>query len=354
MLYITLLSIALFIANLVIERRNLWSGFTFGLASGSTFLYLLISMEMSEAFKNLFWLRTIIMIIVVAIAMTLLAGPLLLNLTLIYNGVKILRREGFSFRNMLSLGMGIIIPLYLIIFPIITKHIQPNSFLAIIEVYIGLVIFYLIAQASLYTVSSLINMINLPQKNIDYIIVLGAGLMETEVTPLLASRINKAIKLYRKQTSAKLIMSGGQGHDEVISEALAMNNYAIRQGIPKQDILLEDKATTTEENVRLSYALIPKPSKIAIVTNSYHIFRALLIARQEGVKCIGYGASSKFYFSLNAFIREFIAYLSISRKKHMIILLGLFILLMIGYVLSVLLVPIIQQNHLAAFISLNR
>lgn len=186
-----------------------------------------------------------------------------------------------------------------------------------------------------YTVASLLNLVNPFAKPLDYIIVLGAGLNGEEVTPLLASRIDKGIAIYQKNQGSKLIMSGGQGADEVISEAQAMTNYALKQGVPLYDILLENQSTNTKENIRFSVAMMEEDKKqFAIVTNHYHLFRALLFARQEGVKCIGYGAKTKFYFSLNAFIREFIGYLTMSWKWHLA-LLGLLTVAYLAIVLSV-------------------
>ncbi|NRN76212.1 MAG: hypothetical protein ACFWTI_06280 [Lactobacillus helveticus] len=55
-------------------------------------------------------------------------------------------------------------------------------------------------------------------------------------------------------------------------------------------------------------------SKFCIVTNSYHVYRALVLAKRQGLQCIGYGAKTKWYFTLNAFVREFIAYLVITKR----------------------------------------
>ena len=57
-------------------------------------------------------------------------------------------------------------------------------------------------------------------------------------------------------------------------------------------------------------------STFCIVTNSYHVYRALVLAKRQGLQCIGYGAKTKWYFTLNAFIREFIAYLVITKKMQ--------------------------------------
>ena len=56
--------------------------------------------------------------------------------------------------------------------------------------------------------------------------------------------------------------------------------------------------------------------QIIIVTTAYHVFRALILAKQPGIRCVGFGAKTKLYFTLNAFIREFVGYLRLTWKKH--------------------------------------
>ena len=172
----------------------------------------------------------------------------------------------------------------------------------------------------LYTTSSFVNLVNLFPGKLDYVLVLGAGLIGDKVTPLLASRIEKGLAIYQKHPGSKLIMSGGQGPDELMAEGQAMANYALEQGIPVEDIVIENQSTNTEENLRFSYALMKPGSRFALVTNYYHVFRALLLARKLKIKCIGYGARTKFYFSLNAFIREFVGYLVMTKKAHLLFL----------------------------------
>ena len=112
-------------------------------------------------------------------------------------------------------------------------------------------------------------------------------------------------------------MSGGQGPGEEIPEAVAMAKYAEEKGIPKQDIIVEDKSKTTRENLIFSHRLMKPDSRFAIVTNSYHVYRALVLAKRLGLQCIGYGAKTKWYFTLNAFVREFIAYLTITWRLQL-------------------------------------
>lgn len=168
----------------------------------------------------------------------------------------------------------------------------------------------------MYTLTSWLNLININTKKLNYVVVLGAGLLGKKVTPLLASRINRGIEIYHKNPGSKLIMSGGQGPDEEIPESHAMAAYAEEHGVPKSDIIIEDRSKTTNQNLKFSHQLMKPNSTFCIVTNSYHVYRALVLAKRQGLQCIGYGAKTKWYFTLNAFIREFIAYLVITKKMQ--------------------------------------
>ncbi|RKJ43199.1 hypothetical protein D7X33_35300, partial [Butyricicoccus sp. 1XD8-22] len=67
-----------------------------------------------------------------------------------------------------------------------------------------------------------------------------------------------------------------------------------------------------------------------VVTTSYHVFRALLLAKQQGLKCVGFGAKTKWYFTLNALIREFIGYLSLTWKQHTVMAALIFIVITVA------------------------
>ena len=100
-----------------------------------------------------------------------------------------------------------------------------------------------------------------------------------------------------------------------------MANYALAKGLPCEAVIVEDKAVNTEENIAFSHQLMAKEeTKFAVVSNNYHVFRALILAREQGLECIGFGARTKWYFAINAFIREFIGYLYLKRKFHLIVI----------------------------------
>ena len=161
----------------------------------------------------------------------------------------------------------------------------------------------------------------------DYIIILGCGIKKDgSLTNLLKSRVDKAVKFSKMQESKtgkriKFISSGGQGSDEVISEAQAISNYLISTGISSKDIIIEDKSRNTKENIINSMNLIKNNKKVIYSTTNYHVFRAGNIAYKLGYNIEGVGSNTKQYFWINAFIREFIATLNNERKKHILFIL---------------------------------
>ena len=265
-------------------------------------------------------LRLLAIALAMLLALALLSGPFVLIFTLYLNGFQILKREGVHLHNFLSMGLAVALTFYLFIAPFVVQSLSDISFFNMVFIYVGFLVSYAIIISMLYTTSSFINLVNLFPGKLDYVVVLGAGLIGDKVTPLLASRIEKGIAIYQKHPGSKLIMSGGQGPDELMAEGQAMANYALEKGVPAEDILIENQSTNTEENLKFSYALMKPGSRFALVTNYYHVFRALLLARKLKIKCIGYGARTKFYFSLNAFIREFVGYLVMTKKAHLLFL----------------------------------
>ena len=321
MFFVFLFFLIFFSIILLKERRNLYSGIIFMLL-GITLaaLLLVIIFRYSEIIQSHVWSYLLIQTLAIGAIAVVVFFPIIVLLAFLYSAILIIYREGFTFRNLLSLGAGVGLVFFMYIFPRLNGRTYSNIWFSGVYVYIGLIMLYFIFVASVYTISSFINMVNIFPRKLDYVVVLGAGLIGDKVTPLLASRINKGIKIYKKNPGSKLIMSGGQGVDELIPEAEAMYNYALGQGIEANDIIIENNSTTTEENIRFSYSLMKQGAKFALVTNYYHIFRALVLARVMNIKCIGYGAPTKFYFTLNAFIREFIGYLYLKRKRHVLIL----------------------------------
>ena len=263
----------------------------------------------------------------VFLAAVLIFGFVSLLVFLYWNALVVLKRESRSLANMLTLLLAIFLTFFLVYDFFIAQRLPEwlTSLLAALPFmmfYFALVFFNFLSVSILYQ-------FNHPKPNQDYIIVLGAGLLNGDtVSPLLAKRIDVAIKFYQHQLKvagkhAKILMSGGQGPDEKIPESQAMREYALEQGIPDEDIIIEAQSTNTLENMKFSKEIMEreKPSGYhAIFTsNNYHIFRAGMYAEDVGLKIDGIGSKTARYYLPNAFLREFIAVALMNKRLHLIV-----------------------------------
>ncbi len=153
-----------------------------------------------------------------------------------------------------------------------------------------------------------------PGSPVDFIVVHGAALKGRYPSPFLAERLDCAINAWQQREGAPtIIVSGGQGSDEVASEAEVMRDYLLVHGVSTAKILCEDRSTTTEENLAMSYELVHSANRkerpsIALVSTDFHIPRCLLLAKRFGLAPIGIGASTSPLRYPRARIREIYAY----------------------------------------------
>ncbi len=121
------------------------------------------------------------------------------------------------------------------------------------------------------------------EKDLDYLIVLGAAVKGTAPSNALEYRIDSACRYMKENPRTKAIVSGGQGAGEDISEAECMEREMIRRGIPGSRILKEDQSATTAQNIRFSYRLIGgNHARVGVVSNNFHVYRAVEIAKKQG------------------------------------------------------------------------
>ncbi len=117
------------------------------------------------------------------------------------------------------------------------------------------------------------------REGLDYIIVLGAQVRKDGPSPVLKYRLDKAVEYLNENPDTVCIVSGGQGSNEPWSEAEGMARYLQEKGIDTARILPEDKSQTTEQNITNSKMLMKEGASVGIVTNNFHVFRALQIAK---------------------------------------------------------------------------
>ena len=252
----------------------------------------------------------------------LLAGFLLVTLVLllvpallIINGIQMIRRESFSLAHCLSLLLGLVVGVGEIATFVYVLGVSDALDIGRANYWVLMLastVFYFSFLVLSFVIYSVFIQIIPRRTQFDYIIIHGCGLSGGErLTKLLQNRVDKAIVVYQRcERKPIIIPSGGQGKDEKLSEAQAMKNYLVAQGIPAIHIVLEGRSATTRENLQYSKSIIdvrPGGKKTALVSSNYHIYRCLCLAREVGLRCTGIGAKVALYYWPSALIREFVA-----------------------------------------------
>ncbi|UXR73333.1 YdcF family protein [Staphylococcus sp. IVB6238] len=318
---------------IIIESRSFYAGLLFSCGVFITgFATFIISLDfLMNKFSNIGNLINMFAILII------LSVFLFTIVYLISNTFIVQNKEGRSPTALLSLFLGINI-FFIIPFPLWIGFLSNERIPQIIPFIVLLfcsINFILTLCFVFYLLYSVFYQFIPFKGKVHFIIVLGSGIKTIKVPPLLKSRLDMAIKYFKKNPDSKIIVSGGQGADEPVSEAYAMREYLLSQDIPDAQIIMEDQSTTTYENMRLSKNKIIKALghanlrdiNILFSTNNYHVFRAAVYTRKAKLKAQGVGAPTAHYFLPTALIREFIALL-VMHKKSLLILTLLFSLLL--------------------------
>lgn len=130
-------------------------------------------------------------------------------------------------------------------------------------------------------------------EDIDCIIVLGAGIWGDKPSPMLEDRLKEAVSLYNQNISSKIIMSGDHGKADY-DEVNIMKEYAIEQGVASEDIFMDHAGFSTYESMYRAKEVF-EANKIVIVTQKYHLYRALYIAKQLGIEAYGVNSDPRKY-----------------------------------------------------------
>ncbi|BDR56678.1 YdcF family protein [Xylocopilactobacillus apis] len=160
--------------------------------------------------------------------------------------------------------------------------------------------------------------LNFKQIKSSWVVVLGSGLINgRKVGKLLGNRIEAAVRLASKMKKPpKIIFSGGQGSDELISEAEAMRNYAVKKYKLEESMsLIEPNSRNTKENLIFSSKLTQ--NAFIFCTSDYHVFRAALLAKELNIKANGIGSRTSLYYRGTAFLREYLGVMVMHKKRHL-------------------------------------
>lgn len=260
----------------------------------------------------------------------------ILAVFLIGNGVTMLRLEGRSLGNLLSLGAGVVIvvlPALALILAFGLDRPTPLPGWATIGL-IGLGILLLFAcgyAAATFTAFAVYSLIYSRYRHTATpaaLVILGSGLIHGQVPPLLRSRLDKALSIYRSVPDSAirpiLIPSGGQGSDETRAEGDAMAEYLLAHGAAPADVHPETESTTTRENLLLSLGIqrsVGRSGSTLVVTNNYHVLRAALLARSIHSSAQVIGSPTATYYVPSAFLREYIAIMVEHKRLNAAVLL---------------------------------
>lgn len=220
-------------------------------------------------------------------------------------------RFGYTTFSEFYLILGLILIIYYISSRKIKEYFVLNKLWNIMKIvfFIGMAVFILIEGA----------IIMYPKKNIDnsdYVVILGAGLRGDSITATLRDRLNATIDYVNKSNfDGKIVVSGGQGPGESITEAEAMKKYLISNGI-KNDIIMEDKATNTFENFKFSKEKIKNITgnsidnyKVKVITTDFHVLRSSILAKRNNYDNVTfYSSNTKWYLVPTLYAREFFAF----------------------------------------------
>lgn len=357
---LTLLWPALFTISVRRDPRRLRCGILGLLAAGTVLNLLTVLAGQVPA------LSILVAVGIGAFGLTLLLLPLMLMV----NGVRVLRREGLRPANALSLLAGVGLIMAPVVACVLIAH--PNMWTITAAMVLFTTCLYLAGFLVILLAQTLVQRIwggrgRTPHP--DAIVVHGAGLINGTVTPLLASRVRAGVRAWEEEMTARgllsptpgsdgavsaspslspalslarpaghhategtqressggvgpiLVMSGGRGPDEPVSEASAMAAYARELGVPAGAILLEDRSTTTRENIRFSsellHSLPPErridPDNVLLVTSDYHAVRTAILASDMTVPWAVAPAPTARYYVVGAWLREYVAVMTYRR-----------------------------------------
>lgn len=227
----------------------------------------------------------------------IVAGLLLLG-----NGIMLSFIANFNIGILPVYGLGAVLTLYGVFFDKIKKRF-------VIDVILAVGLSVLIAFGIFIGIYGSNDTADYTEKTV---IVLGCGIRGERVSVGLAKRLDKAYQYHTKNPDAVIIVSGGQGPQEDITEALAMKRYLMEKGVPEDKIIMEGKSTSTITNLRNSREIMEERgmslSSAVFVTNAYHVYRTAYYAREEGFVGISHLGTDIIWYTVPMnYMREMLA-----------------------------------------------
>ena len=163
---------------------------------------------------------------------------------------------------------------------------------------IGIIIAYIVITAANICLYSKVD----EKQPADVAIILGASASDEKVSPVFQERINHGISLYQNKYVKKLIFTGGTGKGNQNSDAYIAMQYAIKQGVPEDDILLEEMSAITQENIKNAKIIMDNNSyhTAILVSDPLHMKRAMLMAKDNKIECYSSPTPTTKYITLKS------------------------------------------------------
>lgn len=306
-----LLPVLVFVVSFAREPRKLRTGLYFFAAVG--WLLMLALGAIVDATTTLWDNVAGAYVLLGFLALLALAG-VMLGVFMVISGITLVRREGFRLSRLLSIGFGTLVLVYLALglWAVLGNRMELVLLFVVLAVpvaYFGFGFASFVLYGLFYP--AWMERFGGPASTI---VVLGSGLIDGQVPPLLASRLRKG-RAVRDRSAATgldpvMITSGGRGPDEPVAEAEAMRDYLVADGVPATSVLVEDRSRNTEENLQFSAELVAErglAGPFAVVSSDFHALRAALLMRKAGLPGYSVGAATARYFWPTAVIREYAA-----------------------------------------------
>lgn len=240
------------------------------------------------------------------------------------SNVVLLKKEGFRKNNALGLLFG---TLYLIVMNATWQPLNEmpevlNSFF----LFLRLLLCYTECTVLSICITGYMVLKAQPVYDRDFVIILGCSISKKgKMRPLIKGRVNRAIRFawdqeIRTGKPVRYVPSGGQGSDEPLSEASAMELYLLSHSAEDYEVFPEKRSRNTMENLIFSKEIIDREkedARVTIVTTNYHVLRSGMLARRAGLTDATLtGSETKWYFWPNAFLREMVAILFMHMRIH--------------------------------------
>ena len=232
-----------------------------------------------------------------------------LGAALIIYSVILSMMQNFDVGQIMILALGVM----LVIYGLFYKRLERFAAFRVIR---WIVTAALCAEAALVGFIAYSGVHDTVRYDEDAVIVLGAGVHGDQISLPLKQRLDKALEYYERNPGALMVVTGGRGFQETVTEAEAMEKYLLANGMRPESIIKEEKATSTNENMKFSKEILDSrfggSCSAAVITNNFHIYRGVEIAKNEGFKDVTHlHAGLEWYNLMPCYLRESLAVLKL-------------------------------------------